>query len=717
MKIKFNLGFTSQIIIAAILGVVWGMVFKGRSEFVSTVNNVMVALLQMSCIPYMITSLICGFGGFNIERGKKTFFSFIFLVLGIWIVLFLICYLYYITVYPETHIHTFFSNNVYKGSENLIEQFLPINPFYSLANSFIPSIVFFFSCLGIAIAFVPGKEKVLKPMNALLEGITKLTLFILRFLPILVFTSVVLILKNVDVLDKFNEFMPFLIGVVLGNLLIIFGVYPLIAICLTDIRYREFVYEFKEIFITAFATGNSMIVLPLIVEKLSKISLRHNIKNKITDEVKASIVMISFNMRGALLTALTYLFFAAWFSGINIRFYQLPSLFFYAITSIFGGDIFSVITLLNLLKIPHDMLLIYLICYNALFLDNLLTVSNVAFICLTTIIVMFVCNNRIKLKFKLLIKSVLIGISALAIIFLVCRAFFSSLNMENKYTSIIEKMSVKNQVNSLFLNDVSELKQDIDAKTNDLSEIINRKVIIFGYKKDSPPFSFRNKKGQIVGYNIALANEIAKSLNCSAIFVPHSDYNEAYSQVKAGKVDVVFTQSNDNMLGEMASISVSDPYLYVTPGLLVKDQMAEKFQNWKSVMSDKALMFSTNSFFIKNLQGDLKQLFNEKRLINVDNISDFLNDRVDASAYIISVEEGAYWGIINPAYTVVIPEGIDFVDNRFLNMTIRFENKTLKDFLNYWIKVKISKKTLDSLYKYWIEGKIEEKAKLRKEVF
>lgn len=246
---------------------------------------------------------------------------------------------------------------------------------------------------------------------------------------------------------------------------------------------------------------------------------------------------------------------------------------------------------------------------------------------------------------------------------------------------------------------------------------MNRKVIIFGYKKDLPPFSFKNRKGQVVGYNIALANEMAKSLNCKAIFVPHSEYNEAYSQVKFGRVDVAFTQSNNNMLDDLINISFSDPYLYLTPGLLVKDQMVGKFKHWKSIMSDKSLVLSINKFFTRNLQGDLKKLFDEKRLIDLNSIADFLNGKVDASAYILSAEEGAYWSIINPIYMLITPKGFDFVGNRFLNMTIRTENKTLKDFLNYWIKIKTAEKTLDFFYKYWVEGEIEGEVKTNKEKF
>jgi Na+/H+-dicarboxylate symporter len=118
--------------------------------------------------------------------------------------------------------------------------------------------------------------------------------------------------------------------------------------------------------ITGFPTGSSLVVLPMLLEQCK--ILITSTKTKSSEivneryESKVSIlipVLYPFPQSGNLLI-LAFPLFAAWYIGSGISATQYPTLILAGIPSLFGGSILTLAFLLDLLKLPNDMVQVFL---------------------------------------------------------------------------------------------------------------------------------------------------------------------------------------------------------------------------------------------------------------------------------------------------------------------------------------------------------------------
>lgn len=111
-------------------------------------------------------------------------------------------------------------------------------------------------------------------------------------------------------------------------------------------------------------------------------------------------------------------------------------------------------------------------------------------------------------------------------------------------------------------------KQTVD---DDLSKIIKRGKIIVGVREDTPPFGYRDKDGNLTGYDIELSRIIAKGLLGSenkVEFVPVTA-SDRIMKLSAGEVDfLIATMSITKQRQQILNFSI--PYYIAGQAILVK---------------------------------------------------------------------------------------------------------------------------------------------------
>jgi|LSQX01.2.fsa_nt_gb polar amino acid transport system substrate-binding protein len=121
--------------------------------------------------------------------------------------------------------------------------------------------------------------------------------------------------------------------------------------------------------------------------------------------------------------------------------------------------------------------------------------------------------------------------------------------------------------------------QEVDR----LDRILKRGKITIGIICDFPPVGFYNEKGELVGYDVDLAKDLARTLGVKIEWVPVN--NETRSAVLVSdKVDVVF--SNYTRTPERAKvIDFSDPY--VVTGLTILTRKEYGVKNLADIIAKK----------------------------------------------------------------------------------------------------------------------------------
>lgn len=138
---------------------------------------------------------------------------------------------------------------------------------------------------------------------------------------------------------------------------------------------------------------------------------------------------------------------------------------------------------------------------------------------------------------------------------------------------------------------------------SDLMDIRGKKVIV-GVKFDSKPFGYLDEKGNLVGFDIDLANAIAKLWGVTPIFVPVTSANRI-EKLQSGEVDMVIaTMTHSWPRSEL--IAFSNTYFFDGQGLLsFQDSSISKLEDLNEEINIVALKGSTSLKNIQNLVSDL----------------------------------------------------------------------------------------------------------------
>ena len=149
---------------------------------------------------------------------------------------------------------------------SVVETIVPKNPFYAIAareDANMLHLMFFALMLGVAITLIP--VTVTAPLLRVLEGVYEITAKIIEMIMKLAPFAVACLLFNNTArfgLDLLQALGWFILTVLLGLSLHMFGVYSLSVYFLSRISPIEFFRRIKTVILTAFSTSSSNATLP-----------------------------------------------------------------------------------------------------------------------------------------------------------------------------------------------------------------------------------------------------------------------------------------------------------------------------------------------------------------------------------------------------------------------------------------------------------------------
>jgi len=220
-----------------------------------------------------------------------------------------------------------------------------------------------------------------------------------------------------------------------------------------------------------------------------------------------------------------------------------------------------------------------------------------------------------------------------------------------------------------------------------------------GYLSNALPFAFFNQRGDLVGYDIELAHQLASELRVDLEFVPVTREQLA-DDLARGYCDIVM--SGVPVTTDLASSALlSNSYLDETLAFVVPDSAREQFATWEAIRSRPSITIAVPDvpYYVEKL----RSLVPNATIRPVDDVTTvFESASPDVDAVTLPAERGSAWTLIYPAYSVVVPEpGALKVP---LTYPIARQDHRFGDFVNTWIELKRKDGTLDALFRYWILG-------------
>jgi len=698
------MGLSSRIFIGLFAGICTGLFFGELVADLKVLGDIFVKLLQVTVLPYIIVSLIAGFGRMEMSQAKRLAVRGTAVLLVIWVFALLLIFIAAMA-FPELDTASFFSSaaSPEPHQSNLIDLYLPSNVFYSLSNNMVPAVVFFSILVGVAMISVEDKSSVLPIFDGLAAAFAKINAGFVQLTPYGIF-AIAAAAAGTMTIEELSRVQVYLVTYVALALLVTFWIFPGLVAALSGIPFREVLSTFKDALVTAFATGNQFVVLPQIAENCKALLHRHKLDSPEADSAIDIIVPVSFNFPslGKLLVIL-FVLFAAWFNDTDLTIGDSLSLAFNGLFSLFGSINVAVPYMLDSLRVPADMFQLFLVTGIVVGRFGAMLAA-LHIIVLSVIGTMALCG-QVKLNPRLILGYLAISAVSLFVLVLGLRAYFLAFVPEPPAREVvladIHLMQERSRVAVSY-----ELPEPIDKQLTGsrIDHIVSTGVLQVGYRPNNLPCSFLTPTGELVGFDVEMAYALAEDLGVDVEFVPF-EFRRMGNMLSTGLIDIAMS-CIASLPDRYTYASFSSSYLDLTLAFIVPDHERNLFSNMDELRSrdDLAIALVSSHYYKPKIQ----RLLPDAEIVFLEAAEDFFtNGGARADALLLSAEEGSAYSYRYPHYSVVkarkggirtpaayaLPKG----------------DTELIGFVSNWIDLKQKEGTVGDLYKYWMLGGVSER--------
>ncbi len=690
--------FSRQILTGLGLGILTGLFFGERAAALKWAADGFVKLLQMMVLPYITVSIVASLGSLRPSELRTLGLRAAAVIGGLWLVALSFAFLVSLT-FPHVQNASFFSSSLVerRASFDFIDLYIPANPFNSLANNVVPAVVLFSLILGIAVAGVERRERLLDVLQVARDAISAATRFITRLTPYGIFAIAANAAGTLG-LEQLGRLQVYLVAYVAVALLVSLWVLPGLVAVLTPIRARDVLGESRDALVTAFIAGDLFIVLPGLMQASRRLLGRLSPGDAEPGRLTEVIVPASFNFphTGKLLS-LSFVLFAGWFADVPVPLSGYPQLALAGLVTFFGSLTAAVPFLLDQFRIPADTFQLFL----ATGVVNSRAGSLVAAVHTLTVALLVACAVTGHLRWRRGPFLSYAGVTAALVVLVIGgtrMVFANGLSREYSKDTVLASMHLLHEpVNATVARTSSPAPV---TNLPPLETIDARKLLRVGYLPDALPFAFFNQDQDLVGFDVELAHRLAREMGVSLAFVP-IDRERLAEQLAEGYCDLVMSgvAVTTNRARE---VLFSDSYLDETLAFIVPDDQREQYATWDAIRDRGALTIAVPDvpYYVRKLRELLPRAVIQVHAAALEPLFDRAVTHADALA--VPAERGSAWTLMYPAYSVVVP-GPDPIHVP-LAYPIGKRDERLASFVNTWIALKRKDGTLDAAYKHWILG-------------
>jgi len=698
---RWRPGLAGQVLIALVLGALTGVFFGELAAPLGIIGRIFIGLLQMTVLPYIVVSLSAGLGRLSYAEAKTLAVrggGFIPLFWGIGLAAVVGISL----ALPAWESATFFSASLVepKRELDLIELYVPTNPFFSLTNTIIPAVVVFSLALGAALIGTSGKRTLLPILQVAEDVLMRIAGAVARAAPIGVFALIAEAAGTMQ-LEALGRLQVFFLLYIAMALLLSLWVLPGLLSALTPLSARRMLAHSQDALIAAFATGSLLIVIPLMAQRSNELLAEAGLRSPESESAVDLMVPINFNLPNVgKLLSLAFVPFAGWFSGNAVPLDQFPLFLAAGLLSLFGKVIAALPFLLDLVRVPADFFELFLPVdtITGRFGTLLAAVHTIVQALLAAAAV----SGAVRFRPIALLRYGAISL-ALAIAVLVgLRLYFEHVvpQQDRAYRQIVRMDLAIDRVETRLLN-LDRIEPLPRNRSRDrLAAIQARGTLRVGYVADRLPWTFENAEGRLVGLDIDLANLLAADLGVGLEFVA-VDPGQMSACLEDGRLDMV---AGGLLVTPERALQVrfTESYMDATLALVVPDHQRRHFASIATLRQDSALRIATPGF--PHFDNLVRAALPNVELIRIGSPREFFEapqGRFDA--LLATAEGGSAWTLIYPRFSVVVPRP-NVVTGPIAFATPRTAPEVY-DYVSTWIELKRHDGSVRHLYDFWILGR------------
>jgi len=696
-----------DIVIGLVFGIAVGLFFGESAGNLKILGDGFIALLKMTVLPYIVVSLVANIGRLSLEKGKQLVLvaaRVLSFLLGLGILTVLLVPLFF----PNWTSASFFSTTMVTTppKPDFIHLYLPANPFASLAENIVPAVVVFCIFLGVALVGLPGTEGLLDTLDVLAVALNKINKMVVKLTPYGVF-AIAASTAGTMTLEEVGRLQAYLITYTVLALVLSFLVLPALIAAVTPFKYREVLSTFRATLLTIFATGKIIVVLPQLIDDVKRLFALRQIEDPEVDAAADILMPLAYPFPNlGTLVIMMFVPFSAWYLGLTLEPSQTAVFLGAGLVSSFVAPIVGIPFLLDLVHIPSDMFELFVV--STVYTDRIRVVLGAMHLVALTVIATAILTGRFKLKVHALARLAVVTAAASIVGIVGVRSWLSH-SLAGAYTgdrTFVQMQLLEKPVPSRLFRDEAPPPLEHAPGVSRLTEIRDRGYLRVGYLADRLPFAFVNEEGRLVGFDVEMANELARDLGVKLQFV-RLDPAKLTGSLNDGSCDILM--SGLVVTPERAlQMSLTRPYLELTAAFIVPDPKRGEFSSLKKIREIPHLRLGVVAS-LPSITRAIRQVLPNATIVPLPSPRPYLKGTVkNIDALLYSAEAGSAWTLLYPSFSVAIPHPL--ATHVPLAYAVTQRDLQLTDFLNQWIELKRTEGTIGRFYRHWILGEGAQKA-------
>ncbi len=693
-----QLTLSSFMLLALSLGLVTGLFWGEMVDWMQWVGEAIIRLMQMPIMVYMIVSLIGGIGRLSKDHARSIFSRVVLVLLLIWAVT--LCVLVLVPLaFPAVNNVAFFSTSLINppAEVDFLKTYIPDNPFRSLAEGAIPAVVLFSIVLGVTLISVREKQSLLESLDTLAQAMSKINAGLLKILPIGVFAMTANAAGTLT-LEEFSNLQVFLVSFIALCLVLTLWVLPAMVAIFTPFTARSVLRIARDALITAFATANIFILLPVLMQGTRVLMRKAGMLDSEGRKSVDVIMPIGFSFPNAgKVAVIMFVLFAGWFQGKPLELGDLPLFAISGLLTSFGSVYATIPYLLESFHLPADLFQLFVVS-NVLTSRLISVVAAMSMLSLSLMSVAYV-QRRIDWRAQNWARFALLVLLCSVAAFIATRSV-NSLMIANAASAAdkLTEMRLPDEVPAHVYASIPKQYRSGELALTNIDVIKKRGVLRVGYQPGNVPFSYFNHEGELVGHDISMAHKLARDLDVRIEFIPYlrQDLRVALNH---GYFDVAMS-GEELSSASIQRVSFTRPVLTLNLAILAPDHRLKEFKTYKMIQQHPG-------FKLAVVGHEASQRYINKYLPNIElsvlqRYDDFFAEDNHDDALLISAEAGYAWSMLHPEYGVMLPEGSEA--SYAVGYAVARHNKDLQRFMDEWLMVQQTNGELKRAYQFWILG-------------
>jgi Na+/H+-dicarboxylate symporter/ABC-type amino acid transport substrate-binding protein len=687
---------SSKVAIGLFAGGAVGLFVGEAASVLQLVADAYVKLLQMMVLPYVTVSIIGGLGTLNAAQAKNLAKRVGVAVLLFWALALALVLLFPLT-FPSSENASFFSTTLLDEREpfDFVNLYVPANPFNALANNIVPAVVLFSVVTGVGLIAVPEKARLLEVLKVAASAVSRAMDFVIALMPYGVFAIAAVVAGTLSI-DELRRLQVYLIAYTGMALLLSLWILPGLVAALSPVPYGVLLSRTRDALVLAFMTANLFAVLPLLTEHAKAL-----VREYAHTEASATDVIVpaSFNVpHSGKILSLSFLLFAGWFADTRVALADFPRLAGTGLITMFGNVNAAIPYLLDMLRIPADTFRLFVASavINARFGTLVAAVHTLSLAILGTCAV----TGTLSIRFSRLFRYAAVTVLLTALVVVSIRVLLQVVLVtpHDRPAVLSDMQMLRDRGPAVVLPSATDVR--LPPLTGSVVDRVRQRGILrVGYFDDSLPYVYRSRAGELIGFDVEMAMQLAADMGATAEFVllPRTALD---SGVDPQACDIVMSGTAVT-IDRSIRVQFSTSYVDETLAFLVPDHRIAAFSDWNRIRSMPRLRVGVpgGAYYTRKLRDELADV-DVVPIGGIDEAFNALEGSVDA--VLVTAERGSAFTLMHPKYSVAVPKPRPVKVP--LAYAVAGRDAAMVSLVNSWIALKHDDGTVEQLFAHWIMG-------------